>query len=118
MDSAPIKSTELTKQLTYKEKLGEAIGRASVCWSELPTGVFDSTTAASLAERLNNDYLGELKKEKERLMALLMKEMPHAVNTYKALMKHTGAYMQTSMSIAYERGLRDALKIITKESKV
>lgn len=58
------------------------------------------------------------KAEKERLIALLLKELPYAVNTYEALMKHTGRYLNASLRIAYERGLRDAIKIITKESKV
>ena len=39
-----------------KEKLREIIfislGRASMCWSEIPRGVFDSTTAAELGEEI------------------------------------------------------------------
>ena len=39
-----------------KEKLREIIfislGRASMCWSEVPRGVFDSTTAAELGEEI------------------------------------------------------------------
>lgn len=39
-------------QGTLKEVIGQAIGRASVCWSEIPQGVFDSTTAGELVGQI------------------------------------------------------------------
>lgn len=32
--------------------MGIAIGEASMCWSELPGGVFDSTKASALVDRI------------------------------------------------------------------
>lgn len=44
-----------------KEIIGIAIGEASMCWSEPPTGVFDSTRASSVADRLLKEFLEKLK---------------------------------------------------------
>jgi len=38
-----------------KEKVFTAIGEASMCWDPIPTGVFDSTAAQKVAERLVAD---------------------------------------------------------------
>ncbi len=35
---------------TFRDLVGEAIGEASVCWSELPHGVFNSTRAEELVD--------------------------------------------------------------------
>lgn len=35
-----------------RELVGIAIGEASMCWSEIPTGVFDSTKASTLVDRI------------------------------------------------------------------
>lgn len=35
-----------------RELIGEAIGEASMCWSETPKGVFDSTRAKKIADNL------------------------------------------------------------------
>jgi hypothetical protein len=40
---------------THKEietLIGEAIGEASMCWSETPQGIFDSTRAREICDRL------------------------------------------------------------------
>ena len=37
--------------------IGETIGEASMCWSEIPKGVFDSVKACSLVDKLHNRYL-------------------------------------------------------------
>lgn len=34
------------------EKIGIVVGEASMCWSEVPKGVFDSTKAAAIAKRI------------------------------------------------------------------
>ena len=36
------------------EAIGEAIGAASMCWVPRPVGVFDSTTAAAIAQELED----------------------------------------------------------------
>jgi hypothetical protein len=36
----------------FRELVGQAIGRASICWDELPSGVFDSTTAEELVKQI------------------------------------------------------------------
>ena len=35
-----------------KREIEFAIGEASMCWSTVPTGVFDSTRASDISERL------------------------------------------------------------------
>ena len=35
-----------------RKKLGEAIGEASMCWSETPKGVFDSERASKIVDKL------------------------------------------------------------------
>jgi hypothetical protein len=39
-------------QAPIAQTIGEAIGEASMCWSERPTGVFDSTRASGIVDRL------------------------------------------------------------------
>ncbi len=34
-----------------------ALGQASVCWSETPTGVFDSEEATKIGDKLVNDII-------------------------------------------------------------
>lgn len=44
-----------------REKIGIAIGEASMCWSELPTGVFDSERATRIVEELFNNITEKTK---------------------------------------------------------
>ena len=37
---------------TLSEKVHQAIGEASMCWSEIPKGVFNSTRAIEIADEL------------------------------------------------------------------
>lgn len=47
----------MSKELDwFRAKVGTTIGEASMCWSEIPHGVFNSTKAQLLSERLLNDY--------------------------------------------------------------
>jgi hypothetical protein len=39
---------------TIANKVGQAIGAASMCWSETPSGVFDSTRARGIVDALIN----------------------------------------------------------------
>lgn len=57
------------------------------------------------------------KLEKNRLLQALVKETPKLVHTYKTVNKHTGGLLTASMAFAYERGLLDAIKTLTKENK-
>lgn len=41
-----------TTTFTLKDAIGEAIGYASLCWSEIPQGTFDSDRAAAVAHDL------------------------------------------------------------------
>lgn len=36
----------------FRELVGIAIGEASMCWSEIPSGVFNSTKAKELVDRI------------------------------------------------------------------
>lgn len=70
----------------FRELVGEAIGEASVCWSEPPRGVFDSTRACAIvdsicvaAEQLPANEIGHQQTfaaEVERLRAALLGVMP------------------------------------------
>jgi len=40
-----------------KELIGIAIGKASMCWSETPKGIFDSSKAIDISEKLFKDIL-------------------------------------------------------------
>jgi len=55
-----IKMEEKLKTLVYT-----ALGEASMCWTETPIGVFDSTQAKEIGEKLISDinslYKGEIK---------------------------------------------------------
>lgn len=57
-------------------------------------------------------------KEKTRIMTVLLKEMPWAVERYKALIKPTGGLLTKSMGVAYAKGMQDALKILGKEKGI
>ena len=50
---------------TIKEVIGEAIGGASLCWNPTPTGVFDSTIAAKIADRVINYIQEQMDKARE-----------------------------------------------------
>ena len=49
-----------------RRKIGEAIGEASVCWNELPVGVFDSTKASAIVDRIIADVTVKLASAEER----------------------------------------------------
>lgn len=45
---------------TFKNKLFEALGAASMCWSKIPKGVFDDNKAVEIGDNLFNDYEKDL----------------------------------------------------------
>ena len=49
------KCLEVSERATLKEKIGIAIGEASMCWDPLPSGVFDSTDAIRISKELESD---------------------------------------------------------------
>lgn len=44
---------------TIEEEVMEAIGEASMCWSETPNGVFESERAIAIGQRLVTLIKGE-----------------------------------------------------------
>lgn len=40
----------------FRNIVGEAIGEASMCWSEPPNGVFDSTRASAIVDRIFDSF--------------------------------------------------------------
>lgn len=42
--------------MTPKEIIYQAIGEASMCWEDRPTGIFDSDRAKEIGDRLWNQY--------------------------------------------------------------
>lgn len=49
------------RERMLRERIGLALGEASVCWSEVPHGEFDSSKASAIAERLFEDIKPYLK---------------------------------------------------------
>ncbi len=43
----------MSEEKSPKSLIMQAVGEASMCWNETPTGVFDSTRAAELGEKLH-----------------------------------------------------------------
>lgn len=37
---------------TFREIVGEAIGEASMCWSKTPSGIFESTRASAIVNKI------------------------------------------------------------------
>lgn len=78
----------------FREIVGEAIGEASTCWLPRPTGVFDSTRASALVDRIEraaeqlpaNDFgaLGP-----QAFFAQLAESLrtPHASEPYREFVK-------------------------------
>jgi hypothetical protein len=45
--------------------LGESAGEISMCWSEIPKGVFDSTKALSIVDKIEKAFIEELGKARK-----------------------------------------------------
>jgi hypothetical protein len=54
----------------FTRLVGESIGEASVCWSDIPTGVFDSQRCGELADQIISAYT-EVVRERDELLARL-----------------------------------------------
>lgn len=57
-------------EINFRELIGISIGEASMCWSETPSGVFDSTRAKEIYDKLIA-AVEQLKAENENLKLLL-----------------------------------------------
>lgn len=44
-------------QEQFRELVGISIGKASMCWSKIPEGEFDSTRAIELMEQIIKPYI-------------------------------------------------------------
>jgi hypothetical protein len=74
------------KREKFKELVGMSIGRASMCWSEAPKGVFDSTTASQLVDRiLEAAYPSQRMKELETLVRGHMDAMRPLLDEWSVL---------------------------------
>ena len=51
----------------FKTMIGEALGRASMAWSERPIGTFDSGTCSELVDKLHNEHIALNKALEEKL---------------------------------------------------
>ena len=56
------------------------------------------------------------KKEKERIMVLILKNSQDMTIKYRNLIKSKGGLLTESMTYAYSKGINDILKLITKEN--
>ena len=65
--------------MTREDVVFQGLGEASVCWSETPKGVFDSTKAKEIGETI---------------MALF-KDQDEAVNHLSALVENKNTYIET-----------------------
>lgn len=48
---------------SLREIVGQAIGEASMCWSEIPQGEFDSTRASAIVDRVVSAIEGNYRLE-------------------------------------------------------
>lgn len=55
--------------------------------------------------------------EKERLLVLLLSNSARMAAEYRNLIKSTGGLLTSSMVYAYSKGLNDALKLLTQDTK-
>lgn len=58
-----------------------------------------------------------LEQERSRIAELLFTKAIHMTAEYRALIKHTGGLLTSSMVYAYNKGLQDSIKLILKENQ-
>ena len=64
-----------------KTKVFEALGEASMCWDEIPTGVFDSTNA----ERIGNELMGFIAEYEKQVSDKVKKIISEKIEKYDDL---------------------------------
>lgn len=67
--------------MTKKQLINEAIGAASVCWTEVPRGTFDSEQATNIADKL----IGELPPDYIGLVSEFHTTFQHPIETLPVL---------------------------------
>lgn len=92
----------------FKRIVGEAIGEASMCWSEIPKGVFDSEHASRIIDKIveahNNAPAVEVELDEDKFVEnieILESVKPHFANIY-------------SSKEYYEWTIKDMLRSIAK----
>jgi hypothetical protein len=70
---------------TFSELVGEALGTASMAWSERPRGIFDSDTCCVLHIDIMNMHNEELRKLKATYEAMLKSKDDELVAALKEL---------------------------------
>ena len=65
-----------------RQFLGEAVGEASMCWSETPKGIFDSTKASEIVD--------SLVKQLEADTTFIQHIQSHLTNSEKVICKICG----------------------------
>ena len=67
----------------------EALGRASMCWQPIPSGVFESTKAKEIGERLVAALLAEERARKPAAPAGLWWDIQHYISGISSLPKYS-----------------------------
>lgn len=70
---------------TFRQTVGECIGGASMCWSETPKGVFDSTRASKLCDEIFDAFHLDAGMNVTRWVSVVrenhkLREALHAIN--------------------------------------
>jgi hypothetical protein len=94
------------KQQTAKEKLKEIVyinlGQASMCWSDIPSGVFDSTKAAELGKEIMDAIDKYIENSQQIMIAYTTGESDGEHYEYAALEYYNETYQDKSAGGACE----------------
>lgn len=74
------------EQESIESIIGVAIGEASMCWSETPKGVFDSTRAKEICDRVSAKLIWKAEKDRSAKLVGALKlilELDIAAGTNK-----------------------------------
>lgn len=93
---------------TFRELVGEAIGEASMCWSETPKGTFDSERASKLANEIATKH--------ERLVEYLI-ALESQVNGMKTMLNALDECGVTDWD-GYENAMRLTKKRLRSSEKI
>jgi hypothetical protein len=63
------------------EKVFQSLGQVSMCWSETPKGVFESTEAKKIGDELMESITSEIREEKIKMLEGLLVGPP--ASTYR-----------------------------------
>lgn len=72
----------MNKQNT-RERIGEIIGEASMCWSETPTGIFQSDKAITLIDKLEAIASQSRQQERMEMAEEIEKALPKPIEKYR-----------------------------------